>query len=74
MKLADHASQLMLALIIGIVSFGVSYIGDIAKNTQNLAVAIQELNVRMSQVSDTMRDHEERIRVVEHNQPTYRRR
>ena len=58
----------MLALIIGIVTISVSYIGDIAKNIQAMAISIQELNVRMAQTAESLKDHEYRIRVVENKQ------
>lgn len=61
-KNLDH---LLLAAIVGVVSIGVSFIGDMSRNVQQMAASIQELNVRMGQVSDTMRDHEMRIRDVE---------
>lgn len=65
MDLHKSLNHLLLALVIGVVSLGVSFIGEMSKNTQQMAASIQELNVRMGQVSDTMRDHEFRLREVE---------
>lgn len=65
MNLEKHISQLLLALIIGVVSLGVSFIGDMSRNMQQIAVSVHELNARMGQVSDTMKDHEDRLREVE---------
>jgi outer membrane lipoprotein-sorting protein len=67
-KLGENINHLMLALIIGIFTISVSYIGDIAKNIQSMAISIQDLNIRMSQVSDSLKDHEYRIRTVENKQ------
>lgn len=55
----------MLALIIGVASLGVSFIGDMSKNIQNMAASVEQLNIRMATVSDTMKDHELRIRDIE---------
>ena len=65
MDLHKNLNHLLLALIIGIVSLGVSFIGDMSKNMQNIANSVQELNVQMRQVIDTMKDHEIRLRQVE---------
>lgn len=65
MDLTKNVNHLLLALIVGIVSLGVSFIGDMAKNIQDMAISIQELNMKMGQVSDTMRDHELRLRNIE---------
>jgi hypothetical protein len=64
-KLGENLNHLLLALIIGIASFGVSYVGDIAKSTQTVAVSVQELNIRMAQVTEITKDHEGRLREVE---------
>lgn len=57
----------MLALIIGVASLGVSFIGDMSRNIQIMAASVEQLNIRMATVSDTMKDHEIRIRDVEKN-------
>ena len=64
-KLHDNINHLMLALIIGVCSLGVSFIGDMSKNIQNMAASIEQLNVKMGQVNETMRDHEFRLRDLE---------
>ena len=64
-KLHDNINHLMLVLIIGVCSLGVSFIGEMSKNIQAMAGSIQELNTKMGQVSDTMKDHELRIREIE---------
>ena len=65
MELHKNLNHLLLALIIGVVSLGVSFIGDMSRNMQEIAKSVNELSTRMSQVSDTMKDHEYRIRQVE---------
>ena len=65
MDLAKNLNHLLLAMIIGVVSLGVGFIGDMAKNIQDMAKSVQELNMKMGQVSDTMRDHEYRLREIE---------
>jgi hypothetical protein len=67
-RLHDNINHLFLALIIGVASLGVSFIGDMSKNIQNMAASVEQLNVRMAAVSDTMKDHEVRLRDVEKNQ------
>lgn len=64
-KLHENINHLMLVMIIGVVSLGVSFIGEMSKNIQAMAGSIQELNAKMGQVSDTMRDHEGRLRHLE---------
>lgn len=64
-KLNENINHLLLALIIGVASVSVSYIGEISKNLQSMAISIQELNVRMGQVSDSLHDHEHRLRAIE---------
>jgi hypothetical protein len=66
-KLHENINHLMLALIIGVASLGVSFIGDMSKNIQIMAASVEQLNIRMATVSDTMKDHEVRIRDVEKN-------
>jgi methyl-accepting chemotaxis protein len=65
MDLHKNLNHLLLAAVIGVVSLGVSFIGDMSRNLQNMAQSIHELNSRMGQVSDTMKDHEFRIREIE---------
>ena len=60
--------NLMMAALIGIGGVAVSFIGDMSRNLQSLTVSVKELNERMSQVSDTMKDHELRLRDVENKQ------
>jgi hypothetical protein len=66
-KFHENINHLMLALIIGVASLGVSFIGDMSKNIQNMAASVEQLNIRMAAVSDTMKDHEVRIRDIEKN-------
>lgn len=61
----DNINHLMLALVIGIVSLGVSFIGDMSKNLQNMAGTIQELSTKLGQINEVMKDHEIRIREIE---------
>ena len=65
MELHKNLNHLLLAMIIGVVSLGVSFIGDMSRNMQQMAQSVHELNTRMGQVSDTMKDHEQRLRYVE---------
>jgi len=67
MELHKNLNHLLLALIIGVVSLGVSFIGDMSRNVQQMAQSVHELNTRMGQVSDTMKDHEQRLRYVEYS-------
>jgi hypothetical protein len=55
----------MIALIIGIVSIGVSFIGEMSKNIQSMAGNIQELSTKLGQINEVMKDHEVRIRDIE---------
>lgn len=68
MDLQKNIVQLLLALIIGIVSLGVSFIGDMSNNIHRIAVSVTELNSRMGQVMTTVNDHEGRLREVEKTQ------
>jgi hypothetical protein len=64
-KLGENINHLVLVMIVGVTSIAVSYIGDIAKSMQLMALSIQELNVKMGLVSENVRDHESRIRFME---------
>lgn len=64
-KLGENINHLVLVMIVGVTSIAVSYIGDIAKSMQLMALSIQELNVKMGSVSESVRDHEARIRLME---------
>jgi hypothetical protein len=59
--------QLLLAAIIGVASIGVSFIGDLSKNVQLMSVSVQELNVKMGQITLAISDHELRLRTIESN-------
>lgn len=65
MSFEDATKQLYLAAIIGLAGLCVTYISDMSRNIQTMTVSVQELNARMGQVSATMSDHEQRLRVVE---------
>jgi len=64
-QLHENVNHLMLALIVGIASLGVSFIGDMSSNLQAMAVSVHELNARMGDISETTKDHETRIRGIE---------
>jgi uncharacterized membrane protein YoaK (UPF0700 family) len=64
-QLHDNINHLMLVLVIGIVSLGVSFIGDMSKNLQNMTGTIQELSTKLGQINEIMKDHELRIRDIE---------
>lgn len=64
-KIIHSLNQLLLAAVIGVVSLGVSFIADMSRNIQAMASSVQELNVRMAQISDIAKDHELRIRNIE---------
>ena len=66
-KLLDNVNQLLLIFIVTVFSIITSYIADIAKSTQTLSLSVQELNIRMGQTTDLLKDHEFRIRAVENN-------
>ena len=59
--------QLLLAAIIGVASIGVSFIGDMSKNMQLMSISVQELNVKMGQITLAISDHEVRLRTIEAN-------
>lgn len=61
----DNINHLMLALIIGIASLGVSFIGDMSQNLQQMAISVHELNAKMGTINEVTRDHESRIRDIE---------
>lgn len=65
MDLNKNITHLLLAGIIGAVSLGVSSVISMSHSVQNMAVSVQELNMRMAHVSDTIKDHESRLREVE---------
>jgi hypothetical protein len=54
----QHINEAMLTIIAGALSMGVKYL-------HVLVLSIKELNLKMSQIVETIRDHETRIRVVE---------
>lgn len=58
-------SQLLLTAIIGVVSIGVSFVGDLSRNIQVMSISVQELNVKMGQIASVIADHEARIRTIE---------
>jgi len=64
-QLHENVNHLMLALIVGIASLGVSFIGEMSNNLQAMAASVHELNVKMGAISETTRDHETRIREIE---------
>lgn len=64
-KYSGIIQQLLLAAIIGVVSVGVSFVGDLSKNIKVMSVSVQELNVKMGQVFDMIKDHEVRLRSIE---------
>jgi hypothetical protein len=53
-----HIDQALLAAIAGALSVGV-------KLMSNMVVSIKELNLRIGTIIDTIKDHEQRLRVVE---------
>ena len=59
--------QLLLAAIIGVASIGVSFIGYMSKNMQLMSISVQELNVKMGQITLAISDHEVRLRTIEAN-------
>lgn len=64
-QLHENINHLMIALIIGIVSIGVSFIGEMSKNIQAMSGNIQELSTKLGQINEVMKDHEIRIRDIE---------
>jgi hypothetical protein len=64
-QLHENINHLMIALIIGIVSIGVSFIGEMSKNIQAISGNIQELSTKLGQINEVMKDHEVRIRDIE---------
>lgn len=76
MKLNESINQLLMALIIGVVSLGVSFMGDLSKNVQSMTLSlesckasIQELNYKIGQVFSMASDHEARLRELERTKP-----
>lgn len=66
-KIGENINHLILVMIVGVVSLAVSYIGDMAKSMQLISLSVQELNVKMGLVSESVRDHESRLRSIESN-------
>lgn len=64
-QLHENINHLMIALVIGIVSIGVSFIGEMSKNIQAMSGSIQELSTKLGQINEVMKDHEVRIREIE---------
>lgn len=64
-QLHENINHLMIALVIGIVSIGVSFIGEMSKNIQTISGNIQELSTKLGQINEVMKDHEARIRDIE---------
>lgn len=63
----DHKliQQLLLTATVAVCGLGVTFIREMSGNLQSLTWSVQELNAKMSQVYDVMKDHEQRLRVVE---------
>ena len=53
-----HIDQAILAAIAGAISLGVKFLG-------NMMVSTRELNLKIGTIIDTIKDHEQRLRVVE---------
>jgi hypothetical protein len=66
MELHKNLNHLLLAAIIGVCSLGVAYVGRMSADLGSMAKSLYELNIRMGQVSDTVKDHEQRLRDIEH--------
>lgn len=64
-KLNESIYQLMMALIVGLVSIGVSFIGDMNEKIGQVAGSMQEMNIKMGHVNMIVGDHEGRLREVE---------
>ena len=69
MKLNEHLSQLLLAMIMGIISLGVSYMRDMAKEIQTISSTVSESRaesgLKFNNLYDIVKDHEGRIRIIE---------
>lgn len=65
MDLRTLVDKVFLPAILGFVGLGVSFIGDMSHNIREMTISVQELNLKMSQVTNTMQDHEQRIRFME---------
>jgi hypothetical protein len=63
--LYPYISNLAMPALVGVVSLGVSFIRDMAKNIQAMTISVQELNLKISNVNEAVDDHEARLRVVE---------
>jgi hypothetical protein len=64
-KYSGLVQQLLLTAIIGVVSLGVSFIGELSKGVQVLTLSVQELNLKIDRNTWVISDHEVRLRVVE---------
>jgi hypothetical protein len=53
-----HIDQAIMATIAGALSLGVKFLST-------LVLSIKELNLKIGTVIDTVKDHEQRLRVVE---------
>lgn len=68
----EHVNQLLLAGIMGVSSIGVSYIRDLSKEVQHISAVVlesrTEANIKFKQITESLGDHETRIRQVEKKQ------
>lgn len=64
-KYSGLVQQVLLTTVIGVVSIGVGFVGDLSKSVQSLSISVQELNIKMGQVYDMIKDHEVRLRHIE---------
>ena len=64
-KYSGLVQQLLLTAIIGVVSIGVGYIGELSKSVQAMSASVQELNIKTSQIFSIINDHEIRLRDIE---------
>lgn len=72
MNLEKHVQNMLTASIIGIAGLAVSHMSEMSRNIQVMTVSIQELNTRMGHFDGMMKDHELRLREIEHNNSTRR--
>ena len=62
-----HIEYFFLALIVGAVGTGVTYIGRMSENIQQMTISVQLLAEKLTNIDKIAQDHEVRIREIERN-------
>ena len=57
-----ETNNVLLAVIAGAISYGVK---EGVRELASMVTSVKELNIKMGSVLETVKDHEQRLRVVE---------